>query len=106
MVMVDLPIPAGFVVQREPLEKLVQNRVIEKYEVTSQQLIVYLRELRPDREVKITYQLQATMPVEVNVSGATVYEYYDPEKRARSNNVQLQVLPGNSRADEVTRDGN
>ncbi|MDP1563273.1 MAG: alpha-2-macroglobulin family protein, partial [Pirellulaceae bacterium] len=91
MVMVDLPIPPGFQLVPDDLEKLVQQQVIEKFEVKAGQLLVYLRELRPEGPIKLGYHLRATMPLEVNVNGGTVYEYYDPAKRSNSPNVTVKV---------------
>jgi alpha-2-macroglobulin-like protein len=91
MVMVDLPVPPGFQLVSDGLEKLVQQKVIEKIEVKAGQLLVYLRELRPERPITLGYQLRATMPLAVSVNGGTVYEYYDPAKRSSSPNVTVEV---------------
>jgi uncharacterized protein YfaS (alpha-2-macroglobulin family) len=91
MVMVDLPIPPGFQLVTDDLEKLVQQNVVAKFEVKSGQLLVYLHELQPEVSVKLPYQLRATMPLAVNFRGGTVYEYYDPAKRSHSPNVTIEV---------------
>jgi hypothetical protein len=77
MVMVELPIPAGFrFVDMTP--------VGDKYQVTPQKVIVYLRDLQPKKPVEIRYLLRAAMPGKVAVPAARVYEYYDPDKQGLS----------------------
>ena len=84
MVILDLPIPAGFAMVSEDLEKLVAAEAIAKYQLTPRSAIVYLRQLSPDEPLVLHYRLQATMPVKVTVPPARAYEYYDPDKQVSS----------------------
>ena len=80
MVILDLPIPAGFAVDPEDLEKLVADGSgIAKYQLTPRSAIVYLRQLSPDEPLVLHYRLRATMPVKITVPPARAYEYYDPD---------------------------
>ena len=55
----------------------------------------YLRNLAPGKALELTYRVRATMPAEVAVPGARVYEYYDPQKQARCPGVHFTVVsPG------------
>jgi len=92
MVMLDLPIPAGFVVEAEAFEKLLREKAIAKYQTTPRQVIVYLRELSPGSPLKLEYTLRPTMPVTVTVPPARVYEYYAPEREAHSAAGRLTVI--------------
>jgi hypothetical protein len=47
MVMVDLPIPGGFVADTEALDKLLRSGAIEKYEPTARQIISICEDLSP-----------------------------------------------------------
>ena len=47
MVIVDLPIPGGFALERGELDELVGSKKIEKYQLTPRQAIIYLRGLAP-----------------------------------------------------------
>lgn len=91
MVMVDAPIPPGFAVETAGLEALVKSRKIARYQITPRQVIFYVRELPAGRTTTLEYQLRATMPVKVRVAPAEVYEYYDPSKRGRSQETQLEA---------------
>lgn len=79
MVMVTLPIPPGFAIQREAFDGLVEGRRIEKYDITPRSAMLYLRELAPGQTIRFKYYLSATMPLKVTAPPATVYLYYTPE---------------------------
>ncbi|MFO0811133.1 MAG: MG2 domain-containing protein [Gemmataceae bacterium] len=91
MVMLDLPIPAGFAVDPEALDALVQAQTIGKYQVTPRQVIVYLRGLKAGESLTLRYALRATTPAAVAVPAARAYEYYDPAKEGRSAAARLVV---------------
>ncbi len=91
MVIVDLPIPAGFAIASEDLEKLVAAEKIAKYQLTPRSAVIYLRQLSPAEPLVLHYRLQATMPVKITVPPARVYEYYNPDKQASGAVVRLTV---------------
>ena len=91
MVMLDLPIPGGFAIQANDLERLRDTGKIAKFEVTPRQVIVYLRGLTAGEELKLDYRLKATMPVKVVAPPAQAYEYYNPDIRGRSAPARLEV---------------
>jgi hypothetical protein len=95
MVILDLPIPAGFAVATSDLDRLVAERKIDRYQTTPRAVIVYLRSLAPDRSLTLRYSLQATMPVKVAVPPAQAYQYYDPSKRGVGTPRRLTVAPLN-----------
>jgi hypothetical protein len=92
MVIVDLPIPAGFAMAVEDLRGLVDSATIAKYQVTARSAVIYLRQLPPGKPRVLKYRLRATMPVKVTARGARAYEYYDPDKKVAGRSVQLTVL--------------
>ncbi len=81
MVILDLPIPAGFVPVADDLAALTNTEAIEKVQTTPRQLVVYLRDLAPGKPVTLRYRLRATMPVKLSVPAARAYEYYDPTRQ-------------------------
>jgi len=89
MIMLDLPIPPGFAIKRAEFDKLKNDGVIARYEVTPRSVVVYLLSLPANGSLKLDYSLTATMPVKVTAQAAEVYEYYDPDKQARSKTAQL-----------------
>ncbi len=93
MVILELPIPPGFGMVAEDWERLLENRVIAKYQITPQNAIIYLRELEPDVPLKLTYRLRAIMPVKVTVPPAKTYEYYNPDNRDETDYRKLTVRP-------------
>ena len=91
MVILDLPIPAGFAVDPEDLEKLVATDAASKYQLTPRSAIVYLRQLSPDEPLVLHYRLRATMPVKITVPPARAYEYYDPDTQVSTAPASLTV---------------
>lgn len=91
MVIVDLALPPGFTLVSDKLDRLVEDKTIEKYSTTGRQIIVYLREIAQGKPVRIGYQLRAKYPLKAKTGKAVVYEYYDPEVRAEAAPTQLLV---------------
>jgi hypothetical protein len=94
MVLLDLPIPAGFALAAEDLADLVGSGSIAKYQINPRSAIVYLRGLEVGKPLTLRYRLHATMPVKVAVAPARVYEYYDKDKHGSSTAARLVVTPG------------
>lgn len=91
MVMLDLGIPPGFQVQADDLAEAVGSGLIERFEITGRQVILYLEGLRQGEPVEIRYRLRARYPVRVQAPRSAVYEYYNPENRAETPPTVLTV---------------
>src|SRR5262249_20987142 len=108
MVMVDLPIPAGFSLDGDPksgpppqaedapraapaLAAPGAATPLDRHEVTPRQLIIYLRALAPNQPLVISYRLKATIAADVTIPAARVYEYYDPAKAGRGKPSRVTV---------------
>ncbi|HTU27223.1 MAG TPA: hypothetical protein VMF30_17580, partial [Pirellulales bacterium] len=91
MVLVDLPIPPGFAAAGESFASLVADGKIDKFQLTPRSVIVYLRGLEPEKPLALPYRLNATLPVKASVSGATAYEYYNPDVQATSAGAEFTV---------------
>lgn len=92
MAMVDLGIPPGFDVDSSAFESLQQSGQIAKFEITGNQVILYLRALAEVNPFKFTYSLRAKYPLRVQTPASVVYEYYQPANRAESSPVKLEVV--------------
>jgi uncharacterized protein YfaS (alpha-2-macroglobulin family) len=86
MVMVELPVPLGLSAESlgNDLDKLVQQERIMRYEAKPGRVLVYLKELRNEAPLTLTYRLRATLPVEAQAPPARAWEYYAPEREGRS----------------------
>ena len=91
MVILDLPIPAGFAIDADDLAGLVKAGSIAKFQLLARSAIVYLRDLKVGAPLTLRYRLRATMPVKVTVPPARAYEYYDPSLQGSSPTVRLTV---------------
>src|SRR5262249_35002088 len=91
MVMLDLPVPAGFTPDAADFADLVKEGTIARFQVRPRQGLGYLRGLQPDRPLQLSYRRTARMPVKVSAPGATAYEYYDPDKKGSSPGAQITV---------------
>lgn len=92
MVILDLPVPGGFVMEPGELEELVGSKTIEKFQVTPRKAIVYLRDLSPGQTLELKYRLRAIMSVKVAVPQGEAYQYYAPERRGREKEVRVFIV--------------
>ncbi|OGV37127.1 MAG: hypothetical protein A2X48_04770 [Lentisphaerae bacterium GWF2_49_21] len=91
MVIVDLGIPAGFSVEKDSFEKLLELGMIAKYEITGSQIIIYFRELQPQSPLRFSYFLKAKYPLKVKAPSAKIYEYYNQANHANSESTTITV---------------
>jgi uncharacterized protein YfaS (alpha-2-macroglobulin family) len=80
MVIIDLGIPPGFQVLTPDLDKLVNDKVIERYNLTGRQVIVYLDKIRGNERVEFSYGIRAKFPLKAKTGMCKVYEYYNPKQ--------------------------
>jgi uncharacterized protein YfaS (alpha-2-macroglobulin family) len=91
MVILDLPIPAGFALDADDLTAAVKAGTLARFQLTPRSVITYLRDLPPGAPVALRYHLRATMPVKLTVPAAHAYEYYDPARQGFSATARLTV---------------
>jgi hypothetical protein len=91
MVLLDLPIPAGFALVPGDLEEMVAAGTIAKFQVQPRSVLVYLRGLESNQTLKLRYRLRATMPVKLAVPPARVYEYYNRDRNGTSHGARITV---------------
>jgi len=92
MVILDLPIPAGFTPDADDLAMMVKTGAVAKAQLTSRTIIIYLRNLDPGAPLTLRYRLRAGMPVKLTVPPARAYEYYDPAQQGSSPAARLTVV--------------
>lgn len=93
MLMAELPVPAGFALDPSPLNRLVKEGKIARFEVRGQTLIVYLLGLDAGKSLPIPYELLARQPVKVTAAAPRAYEYYDPAREGRGQATEVSVTP-------------
>lgn len=94
MIIVDLGIPPGFSVDAGDFAELVGSKKIDRFTITGRQVIVYLERMAPRQEITFSYGLRARFPLRAQTPKSTVYEYYNPENRADSKPVEMEVTEG------------
>jgi len=92
MVMLDLGIAPGFVVDGGEFAEMVGKKQIQKFSVTQRTVTLYLGDVRPGDVLHFEYTLRAKYPVRAQAPAAVAYEYYTPANRAVSRPVQLTVV--------------
>ena len=95
---VDLGIPPGFEVDTSAFEALQTHGRIAKFEVTGNQVILYLREISEREPTQFIFELRVKYPLRVHIPLSTVYEYYQPKNRAQSASVTLQAVAQSAQA--------
>ena len=92
MAIMDLGIPPGFDVDASAFEAMQAQGRIAKFEVTGNQVILYLRELSETTPFQFEYALRSKYPLRVQTPPSAVYEYYQPQNQAQSRPEILQVV--------------
>ncbi len=87
--LIDLGIPPGFSVETDDLNALIASQgqlpkdgsvaVIERYELTGRQVILYISDLQAGTPVDFSYRLRAKYPVKVQTPSSNAYDYYNPD---------------------------
>ncbi len=80
-VLVDVGVPPGFSVRTDDLDALVEQDVIERYELTGRQIIFYLTNVSSGQVYTLPYRLQARYPLRAQTPASQAYDYYTPERR-------------------------
>jgi hypothetical protein len=65
--------------------------LIERFELTGRQIIVYLTDLAPNEPLNFHYRLQANYPLRVQVPASQAYDYYSPDRRGEQRPLQVVV---------------
>ena len=84
-------IPPGFAVDAGAFEHLIESGMIAKYELTSNQCILYVRNIQPKKTLHFQYQLRARYPIRAKAPASHVYEYYNPQNKAQTQPVEIVV---------------
>lgn len=90
MVMAELPIPPGFVLEDRSLQTS-HPAVIGKSEIASNRATLYLTEIPAETTFSVTYRLRATAAARVSAPAAVAYCYYEPEVRGESESQTLTI---------------
>jgi type II secretory pathway pseudopilin PulG/anti-sigma factor RsiW len=99
MVMAELAIPPGFTLEDGDLAKLVEDEKAAKFQQTGRSALLYLRSLKPGQTLRFNYRLRATMPGTVTAAPGVAYEYYDPDRVARTDAVRFNISAGKAPAE-------
>lgn len=78
MVLVDLRSPAGFSFEAGDFEELMEDGVINQYEIKDRQAIIYIDDVISDQTIEFEYRLRANMPIRGTIQGIKAYDMYDP----------------------------
>ncbi len=92
MVMVELGIPPGFSVYDDDFEKMLSAKLIDRYEMTGHQVILYVGNLNPGQVRSFSYHLTALFPIRAKSPATRVYEYYNQEKESFAAPVEILTL--------------
>jgi len=87
--LIDLGLPPGFSVLSEDLAALVAsfddlpedypNPIVERYELTGRQILVYVSNLSFEHPLEFSYRLRAKFPLAVQSPASNAYDYYNPD---------------------------
>jgi hypothetical protein len=79
MALIDLGVPPGFDVLTEDLQRLVEQGIIARYELTGRQVIAYVEDLSWEAPLRFSLRLRARFPLRAQTPPSSAYDYYNPE---------------------------
>jgi len=91
MVMVELGIPPGFSLCDDDFEKLVSGKLIDRYEITGQHVILYVGNLNPGQMRSFSFRLTSLFSVRAKSPATRVYQYYNQEKESFAAPVEIVI---------------
>ncbi len=91
MIVLDLGIPPGFVVDTSGFEKMVEKKTIDRFGATSRQITLYFGTIQPEQVVEFGYELRPKYPIRAKTPKTTAYEYYSPDRKGESRPVEIEV---------------
>jgi uncharacterized protein YfaS (alpha-2-macroglobulin family) len=89
MVVVEASLPPGFAVDFSAFDRLVESGVFARYELAADRVILYARGMAAEEKLRFDYRLTPLHPMRVQVRPSSVYEYYQPENKARTEPFEL-----------------
>jgi uncharacterized protein YfaS (alpha-2-macroglobulin family) len=92
--LVDLGVPPGFRPLTEDWDTLVAQGVIQRYEFTGRQIIVYLTDVPSGQIATFAYRLQARFPIDAQTPSSTAYDYYTPDQQGTAAPQRIVVTLG------------
>jgi hypothetical protein len=93
-VLVDLGIPPGFSPVSEDLGALVESQIIDRYELTGRQILVYLTDVPSGKVYRFDYRLRARFPIKAQTGSSQVYDYYTPDRQDTQEPQRITVTLG------------
>jgi hypothetical protein len=91
MPLVQVGVPPGFTVEKPVLDGWVAEGRIEKYEVSTRSVNLYLRRLGANEERKLSVSMTALNPGRVQIPQTTAYPYYEPEQTIQTEPMMITV---------------
>lgn len=91
MVIINLGVPPGFMVEASIFEHLVKSGIVARYEANANRYILYIRSIIPDKPLSFIYEMKALYPIRATIPSAIVYEYYQPDNIDRTESIEIMV---------------
>ncbi|MDQ7824696.1 MAG: MG2 domain-containing protein [Candidatus Eremiobacteraeota bacterium] len=91
MVMVEVGTPPGFDVMTEDIERMVAAKKVQKFEMASDRVVLYLNGVEKGKSFDGSFRLTARYPLKVKTPTSLTYLYYNPEVNARCAPVTIRV---------------
>ena len=88
---VDGAVPTGFVPETSTLEALKNQLKVKRYDVAGRKVIVYIEDLMPEEEVRLSFKARAQYPVKAQAVASQAYSYYRPEWKGESLGGAMEV---------------
>jgi hypothetical protein len=90
MILIDLRAPVGFSFIENDFKELLNQRIIDNYEIIDRQALVYIDNVKKGIGINFTYTLLANNPIKGTIQGVHAYDMYDPNIDTELGPVEIQ----------------
>jgi len=79
MILIDLRAPVGFSFIPSDFSTLVEQGIIDNFEIKGRQTLVYIESLEKGKVVEFTYRLKANEPIKGVIQGVNAFDMYNTD---------------------------
>jgi CD109 antigen len=80
MVVLDVSVPTGFAPESASIDALLASEPkLKRWDLAGRKVILYIDDMRPNEQLRFTFQARALYPVRAQPVASQVYAYYRPE---------------------------
>ena len=90
MVLIELKVPVGFSFSNDDFEALLNNGIIDNYEIVNREIMIYINDIEPDSSLDFDYKLIANKPIKGTIQGVNAWDMYNPDLKVETEPIEIE----------------